>query len=216
VHSHSKRIFTHIRAKVSGRGACTQRTFHKLYILPKARISASVLHIRRFHAYSRIFTHAPHVHTHTRHLAHIRTEARIFTRKLPQMATFPSLLTQQNDLVKFARKNSQKPSLLEQQFGLGRFHRKSGPNPEPVRTAIWTWSNLHAKTAKSRACSYSKVLGNFSHTQKYTPETEPANTAKVLGALLKKKRTKCDTVNIAKWTWSLSHTTTIETKTRYC
>jgi hypothetical protein len=135
VHSHSKRIFTHIRAKVSGRGACTQRTFHKLYILPKARISASVLHIQRFHAYSRIFTHTPHVHTHTRHLAHIRTEARIFTRKLPQMATFPSLLTQQNDLVKFARKNSQKPSLLEQQFGLGQICTQKQPNPEPVHTA---------------------------------------------------------------------------------
>jgi hypothetical protein len=55
-----------------------------------------------------------------------------------QTAQIPSLLEQQNDLVKFAFQTSQNPSLLKQQNDLVKFARTNKPEPEPINTAKWT------------------------------------------------------------------------------
>jgi hypothetical protein len=136
VHSHSKRIFTHIR-KVSGRAPCTQRAIHKKCMLPKARMFASVLHIQLFRAY-------PHVHARST-CAHAHMDAlRIFAQKRhyggsahfhaeasAQTADFPSLLEQRNDLVKFALQTAQIPILLEQQNNLADFRTRRNTRKKP-------------------------------------------------------------------------------------
>jgi hypothetical protein len=140
VHSHSKRIFTHIHAysRIFTRRCREERHVHSAQSIKSAccqkRAFSLVSCIFSSSTHIRIFTRAPHVHMHTwTPCAYSRGSAHIHAEALAQTADFPSLLEQQNDLVKFACQIARIPSLLKQQNDLVKFTCQTAQIPSQLK-----------------------------------------------------------------------------------